>query len=327
MVDWNAEAVFYNDPSLDNSGFYDAVLNCVHHSPNFKGAILALLDDSENPICASHDIQYLQQAITTPRNGGVLLNTRLWSGVSKARQLETALNISGSVLSNAIAEGIDALQGMFYQLPSFTLANSGNPAAIHNQIVGYRNAFVLAIDTLQQVEAASVPAPAAAVPTQSMPIQQPAVQQPVAQPLQVVQETAGQLSNIQASLQGVQQAAIESAGTGDYASVVALLQSVYDVLLPEYTYQGRYQYIRNQVIPANKTNYEVDFGFGIRLFRLNTDNPISLRIGSTSGDEIFLDYLTSPYHLEKIPAGLAFNSIFVTNASNQDIRITLFVMG
>ena len=305
MVDWDAEFLKYNDATLDNTQWYDTVLQCTHKSGNFKGAILALLDDNENPICVAKDMLGFAGAVGNPRGGVPSLESRFWAAIPKAQVFEQTLSLSGSPLSGAMYAGIDALQGIEYNLSS--VISTGDQSAARNLILQYRNVFVASLDALQQIEAASLPGQQTQQVQQAISIQQAPVVQAVQQAMAVFTPTGS--------------------GEGDLEQIVAMLQSLYNTLVPEYTYRGLYRYTQNLVIPANKALYEVDIGFKARIFNLDTKFPVTLRINDSNGDQIFLDYQTSPYKLEKIPVGLAFDKFFITNRNTQDIKLTLFAMG
>ena len=116
------------------------------------------------------------------------------------------------------------------------------------------------------------------------------------------------------------------AATND-ALVVNLLQLLVDTYEYENTYQGMYRYLPNLLIKAATTNFPVKIGFPVRLFYLTTAYPITLRLTSPVGDEIPLSSATSPFVLEDIPRGLAFETILITNAASSDITISIFAMG
>jgi len=71
----------------------------------------------------------------------------------------------------------------------------------------------------------------------------------------------------------------------------------------------------------------VDLGFPVRIFRLTTTYNISIRLNNPQADQIYIDYQTTPFHLNDIPAGLSFNKFFVTNPYPSPITIGLFAMG
>ena len=98
MVDWNLEIAKYNDPSQNNTEWYDPQLGCMHYSSNFQGSLLALLDTGANPLCAAREIEAFYYYVNTPRNGnpGDVMTTRMWVAVSKALALEEAYNLTES---------------------------------------------------------------------------------------------------------------------------------------------------------------------------------------------------------------------------------------
>ena len=108
---------------------------------------------------------------------------------------------------------------------------------------------------------------------------------------------------------------------------VKLLQTLVDTYEFENTYKGMYRNITDLLIQAGKTNFPVDIGFPVRLFYLTTAYPITMRITSPTGDPIALSSATSPFVLEDIPAGLAFQIILITNSAATDITISIFAMG
>ena len=104
-------------------------------------------------------------------------------------------------------------------------------------------------------------------------------------------------------------------------------QELAAILTAEFTYTGAYREVPSLQIPANRENYQVDIGFPARTFRLNTEAPIVIRLGSTQADAISLDHQTSPFELSDLPAGLAFATFYVTNANTVPITVDLFAMG
>src|SRR5271157_152436 len=309
MVDWNAEIAIYNDPSQNNTEWYDPSLGCTHYSANFQGALLALLDTGVNPLCAAMDIEGFSYYVNTPRNGNSsdVMNTRAWAAVSKAVALEKAYGLSGAPLSGALYAGIDALSGMT-NIEGFVLSSCGSPdravqatnqtciEAVRNQISGFRTDIVNFFDALQSVEAAAVPTapvtpvgPVAAVPAV------------LAGP-----EVVGGLGE-------------EIPGTD--------LATLYSLLVVEYTYQGVYKSIPNLQVPANQTYYPVDVGFPVRVFWLNSDLPITVYLQDPAGDPFYLDYQSTPFKMKKISGGLAFDTIYVTNTNNVAATLFLFAMG
>jgi hypothetical protein len=127
----------------------------------------------------------------------------------------------------------------------------------------------------------------------------------------------------------LQQASTDAAAeatTSTTTDAGSILQAIASVVDPELTYLGAYRNV-NMAIPANQTNYLVDLGFPARVFRLDTQLPITLRLNNTQADQIYLDYQTSPFDLPDIPAGLAFQQLYFTNASSQAIAVSIFAMG
>ena len=108
---------------------------------------------------------------------------------------------------------------------------------------------------------------------------------------------------------------------------VALLQQINRTFEFENTYKGMYRNIVDLPIKAATTNFPINIGFPVRLFYLTTANPIVLRLTSPAGDEIPLTSATSPYQLENLPAGLAFDTVLISNASTNIVTISIFAMG
>ena len=130
----------------------------------------------------------------------------------------------------------------------------------------------------------------------------------------------------QTKIQANQQAAAAVSAATPAPAASDVLTQILNLLAPEFTYIGGY---RNTTltIPAGQTNYEVDLGFPGRVFRLDTEFPITIRIANAQADQIYLDYQTAPFDLPNIPAGLSFSSFFVTNQSTTPITLNLFAMG
>ena len=108
---------------------------------------------------------------------------------------------------------------------------------------------------------------------------------------------------------------------------IKLLQTLVDTYEFENTYQGMYRNITDLLIKAATTNFPVNIGFPVRLFYLTTAYPIIMRITSPTGDPIALSSATSPFVLEDIPHGLAFETVLITNTASSDITISIFAMG
>ena len=111
------------------------------------------------------------------------------------------------------------------------------------------------------------------------------------------------------------------------ADTLAVLQAMAQVLIPENTYVGAYRYFPKFQIDASVTNREVLLGFPVRVFRIDCETPITIRLNSVQGDEIPLDHQKGPFELRGIPKGLAFDRIYVTNPVAQVISIEMFMMG
>ena len=106
------------------------------------------------------------------------------------------------------------------------------------------------------------------------------------------------------------------------AAVEALKQAV----VPFYNYVGVYRSLK-QVIPANYSNYRIEFGFPVRQFYFDTPALLTVRLNSPTADPIDADSASSPIQLNDLPNKLAFTTIFVTNANPVDIVPYIFVMG
>ena len=126
--------------------------------------------------------------------------------------------------------------------------------------------------------------------------------------------------------QQISQQVVASGGSA-IDRIGALLQGIANVVGAELTYQGKYRSTKAFLIPKGKTNFPIEFGWPVRLFRLVTPYPITIRLNDTTADEILLDYQTTPFNLKDLPAGLAFSTIYVTNPNNTDITIEFFAMG
>ena len=122
-------------------------------------------------------------------------------------------------------------------------------------------------------------------------------------------------------------AATEAATVDALVQAVALLQEINKTFEFENTYKGMYRNIVDLPIKAATTNFPVNIGFPVRLFYLTTANPIILRLTSPTGDEIPLTSATSPYQLENLPAGLAFETVLISNNSANIVTISIFAMG
>ena len=115
---------------------------------------------------------------------------------------------------------------------------------------------------------------------------------------------------------------LEAGLTALNASVEALKQAV----VPFYNYVGVYRSLK-QVIPANYSNYRIEFGFPVRQFYFDTPALLTVRLNSPTADPIDADSASSPIQLNDLPNKLAFTTIFVTNANPVDIVPYIFVMG
>jgi len=121
----------------------------------------------------------------------------------------------------------------------------------------------------------------------------------------------------------------------DQTSSASLLDQILTVLKAfaslfgyENSYEGQYRNIVDFPIKANTTNFPINIGFPVRLFYLTTAYAITLRLGTNvNGDPINLTSVSSPFELQDLPHGLAFDTILVTNPSSSDIAITIFAMG
>lgn len=121
------------------------------------------------------------------------------------------------------------------------------------------------------------------------------------------------------------------ASSSDISSLLAQLaqdaQTLVPLLIAEESYTGAYRELPTYQVTANQVNFEIDLGFSARTFRLNTLYPIIIRLGSTQGDQIPLDYQNSPFELDDLPAGLAFSTVYVTNNNNFTVPLDIFAMG
>ena len=169
---------------------------------------------------------------------------------------------------------------------------------VANLIAGYRANIVNFFDALQAVEAATIPAATIPIVTSGTTITAPGVF--------LGPEIIGGLG--------------EEISGNDLAGLYLLLAT-------EYTYQGTYKCVPNLQIPANQNYYPVSIGFPVRIFRLDTDLPISVYLQNVSGDVFYLDYQFTPFKMKKISGGLAFDTIYVTNQNNVPATLFLFAMG
>ena len=122
-------------------------------------------------------------------------------------------------------------------------------------------------------------------------------------------------------------AATDAATVDALVQAVLLLQEINKTFEFENTYKGMYRNIVDLPIKAATTNFPVNIGFPCRLFYLTTAYQITLRLTSASGDAIDLNTTSSPFQLNDIPRGLAFETVLITNASASDIKISIFAMG
>jgi hypothetical protein len=322
-VDWNKEIAIYNNASQNSAVSYDPQLKCTNYSPNFQGALEALLDTAHAPLCAAGDIAPMHTYLNTPRNGydnSYKIDNRAWAAVAKAQKLESAYGLTGEPLSGALRDGIDVLTDISNIVGFVTdncgpyraqnAANSTCISLVRSRIAGFRTPFVTFFTVLQEVEAATVPTAAAKTTTTS-----------TSTPAGTAQVAAETTESDATGYLG------EGAAGVSTTDVLTLLGMLSNVIVPEFTYQGTYRYVVGFQVPANQTNYPLALGFPARIFRLDTQFPIVLRLGSTNGDQIYLDYQTTPYKMKKIPAGLAFNTVYITNTLNQVITVNAFVMG
>ena len=165
-VDWNLEISRYNDPSLDNRGYFDVQAQCQHYSPNFRGGVNALLDDSSNPVCMLYDVQYLYGNFSIQAS----IQSRYQAATIKGRALEQQYGLAAGSLTQALFVGMDTFSRVS-SMPSALgdLCGGGikvqaSCAAGQNQarndILSLRPTLTTFFDVLQQIEAAATPPPA-----------------------------------------------------------------------------------------------------------------------------------------------------------------------
>jgi len=111
-----------------------------------------------------------------------------------------------------------------------------------------------------------------------------------------------------------------------FATLNTAVEALKQAVVPFYNYVGVYRSLK-QVIPANYSNYRIEFGFPVRQFYFDTPALLTVRLNSPTADPIDADSASSPIQLNDLPNKLAFTTIFVTNANSVDITPYIFVMG
>ena len=361
MVNWNLEIAKYNDPAADGSAWLDSMGGFWHHPNNFRGGLAAIYDDSTVPVGCLGDANYFVYALNSKG-----FQARHQAAMAKAYRLEAGYGLKSGSLTMPLLIGNDNLSRMISN-PAHLVDLCGASIAVQvtcgagnswarSVLLAYRSDMEQYFTTLQTVESTPEPAatptptptptPAKTVtpvvtpvvtPTEPTRTATPSI--PSGDPLTLARQAVSAVGDVvemaldegltksQFSNLVINTLSLSQNDARNLATFADSFHTICQVLKTAYSYQGIYRYAPKVQIPASVVNYEVVVGFPIRVFRLDTDAPINIKLGTTQSDVINLDHQTAPLKMKNIPIGLAFDKFYVTNPNNAVISISLFAMG
>ncbi len=139
------------------------------------------------------------------------------------------------------------------------------------------------------------------------------------------QQIPGYLSDTGAIDTGAAAASGETSLETALYQIAAALEEIRGYIVDNFNYLGVYRSVK-QPIPANYSNFKIDFGFPVRQFYFDSPASLIVRLNSPTGDPIDVDS-SGGIKLNDIPSKLAFTSVYVTNENPAVVTPYIFVMG